>query len=113
VDLTPEDLSRLSWATEYLPAKVRIRLGVPSDHLQQRPSRVGGYSERESRALVEAIGRLPGSLRDAFVQRYVEGKSAEEVASGLQLTKEEVYTRLASALLALRGGELTAAIAPG
>lgn len=57
--------------------------------------------ERQRRALVRAIRRLPRDCRDVFVLHRFAGMSLEQIAQHLGIDQQAVEARLAEALVRL------------
>lgn len=67
--------------------------------LQWRPRR--SAEDRQRRALVWAIRRLPRACRDVFVLHRFAGMSVEQIAEHLGIDQQAVETHLAEALVRL------------
>jgi RNA polymerase sigma-70 factor (ECF subfamily) len=58
--------------------------------------------EEERRRTIDALGDLPDDMRAVVTLRYLEGRSAPEIAATLGITPEAVRMRLSRALAKLR-----------
>lgn len=67
--------------------------------LRRRPRR--SAEERQRRALVRAIRRLPRRSRDVFVLHRFAGMSLEQIAEHLGIDQRAVEARLTEALVRL------------
>lgn len=67
--------------------------------LQWRPRR--SAEDRQRRALVRAIRRLPRACRDVFVLHRFAGMSVEQITEHLGIDQQAVETHLAEALVRL------------
>lgn len=67
--------------------------------LRRRPRR--SAEERQRRALVRAIRRLPRDCRDVFVLHRFAGMSLEQIAEHLGIHQQAVEARLAETLVRL------------
>ena len=67
--------------------------------LQRRPRR--SAEERQHRALVRAIRRLPRGCRDVFVLHRFAGMSLEQIAEHLDIDQQAIEARLTEALVRL------------
>lgn len=76
-------------------ARLRSRRpAVPLDSMPFEPSDAGPLSPDEVRALWEAVGELPESMRVVIHLYYQEGYSGKEIAGLLGLEPSTVRTRL-------------------
>ena len=84
-------------------ARLRSRRpAVPLDSMPFEPSDVGPLSPDEVRALWEAVGELPESMRVVIHLYYQEGYSGKEIAGLLGLEPSTVRTRLQRARAQLK-----------
>lgn len=84
-------------------ARLRIRRpAVPLDSMPFEPSDAGPLSPDEVRALWEAVGELPESMRVVIHLYYQEGYSGKEIAGLLGLEPSTVRTRLQRARAQLK-----------
>lgn len=60
-------------------------------------------SEQQGKQVAEAVEKLPLTLREVFVMRYVRRVPSELIADKLQISVDEVLQRLTRALAAVRG----------
>lgn len=78
------------------------RSAVPLDSMPFEPSDAGPLSPDEVRALWEAVGELPESMRVVIHLYYQEGYSGKEIAGLLGLEPSTVRTRLQRARAQLK-----------
>lgn len=78
------------------------RRAVPLDSMPFEPSDAGPLSPDEVRALWEAVGELPESMRVVIHLYYQEGYSGKEIAGLLGLEPSTVRTRLQRARAQLK-----------
>lgn len=84
-------------------ARLRSRRpAVPLDSMPFEPSDAGPLSPDEVRALWEAVGELPESMRVVIHLYYQEGYSGKEIAGLLGLEPSTVRTRLQRARAQLK-----------
>ena len=84
-------------------ARLRSRRpAVPLDSMPFEPSAAGPLSPDEVRALWEAVGELPESMRVVIHLYYQEGYSGKEIAGLLGLEPSTVRTRLQRARAQLK-----------
>lgn len=84
-------------------ARLRSRRpAVPLDSMPFEPSDAGPLSPDEVRALWEAVGELPESMRVVIHLYYQEGYSGKEIAGLLGLEPSTVRTRLQRARVQLK-----------
>lgn len=84
-------------------ARLRSRRpAVPLDSMLFEPSDAGPLSPDEVRALWEAVGELPESMRVVIHLYYQEGYSGKEIAGLLGLEPSTVRTRLQRARAQLK-----------
>ena len=84
-------------------ARLRSRRpAVPLDSMPFEPSDAGPLSPDEVRALWEAVGELPESMRVVIHLYYQEGYSGQEIAGLLGLEPSTVRTRLQRARAQLK-----------
>ena len=84
-------------------ARLRSRRpAVPLDSMPVEPSDAGPLSPDEVRALWEAVGELPESMRVVIHLYYQEGYSGKEIAGLLVLEPSTVRTRLQRARAQLK-----------
>ena len=84
-------------------ARLRSRRpSVPLDSMPFEPSDAGPLSPDEVRALWEAVGELPESMRVVIHLYYQEGYSGKEIAGLLGLEPSTVRTRLQRARAQLK-----------
>ena len=84
-------------------ARLRSRRpAVPLDSMPFEPSDAGPLSPDEVRALWEAVGELPASMRVVIHLYYPEGYSGKEIAGLLGLEPSTVRTRLQRARAQLK-----------
>ena len=84
-------------------ARLRSRRpAVPLDSMPFEPSDAGPLSSDEVRALWEAVGELPESMRVVIHLYYQEGYSGKEIAGLLGLEPSTVRTRLQRARAQLK-----------
>lgn len=84
-------------------ARLRSRRpAVPLDSMPFEPSDAGPLSPDEVRALWEAVGELPESMRVVIHLYYQEGYSGKEIAEVLGIEPSTVRTRLQRARAQLR-----------
>ena len=84
-------------------ARLRSRRpAVPLDSMPFEPSDAGPLSPDEVRALWEAVGELPESMRVVIHLYYQEGYSGKEIAGLLSLEPSTVRTRLQRARAQLK-----------
>lgn len=60
--------------------------------------------KQQAAKLLELLGALPESQREAFVMQYEGGMSVEEIADATGVTRETAKSRLRYALAKIREG---------